>query len=65
MKLTRLMILGLAFLIPTVSTVQAEEKPAAEKPAEGAEGEKKAKKGKKAPKKAEGEEAKKEAAPAK
>ena len=65
MKLTRLMILGLAFLLPTVSAVaQAEEKPAAEKPAEGAAGEKKAKKGKKAPApKAEGE--KKEAAPAK
>ncbi len=61
MKLTRAILMSLAFLIPAVSTVaKAEDKPAAEKPADG---EKKAKKGKKAKK--EGGEEKKEAAPAK
>ncbi len=64
MKLTRAIVLSLAFLAPSVATVtlaQAEDKaaaPAAEKPADG---EKKAKKGKKGKK--DGEPAK-EAAPA-
>jgi hypothetical protein len=63
MKLTRTIVLGIAFLMPSVASTlaRAEDKPAAageEKPA--AEGEKKAKKGKKAKK----EEAKKEEAPA-
>jgi hypothetical protein len=61
MKLTRVIFLGLAFLIPSVATLaKAEEKPAAaEAPAADA---KKAKKSKKAKK--EGEEKKEEAAPA-
>ena len=55
MKLTRAIFLGLAFLIPAVSTIaKAEDKPAAEAPAEGA---KKAKKSKKKADKAEGEKA--------
>lgn len=55
MTLTRAIFLGLAMLLPTVSTVaKAEDKPAAEAPAEG----KKAKKSKKAKK--EGGEEKKE-----
>jgi hypothetical protein len=60
MKLTRVIFLGLAFLIPSVATIaKAEDKPAAaEAPAADA---KKAKKSKKAKK--EGEE-KKEEAPA-
>jgi hypothetical protein len=65
MKLTRAIFLGLAFLIPTVSTVaRAEDKPAAEAPADAkdAKDAKKAKKSKKAKK--EGEAAKDEAAPA-
>jgi hypothetical protein len=62
MKLTRSIFLAVAFLIPSVATVaKAEEKPAAEAPAEGAKPEKKAKKSKK--KAAEGEK-KEEAAPA-
>ena len=62
MKLTRVIFLGLAFLIPSVATLaKAEEKPAAaEAPAADA---KKAKKSKKGAKK-EGEEKKEEAAPA-
>lgn len=62
MKLTRVIFLGLAFLIPSVATVaKAEDKPAAGEaaPAEG----KKAKKAKKAKKEGEGEK-KEEAAPA-
>ena len=63
MKLTRTIVLGIAFLMPSVASTiaRAEDKPAAageEKPA--AEGEKKAKKGKKAKAKDE----KKEEAPA-
>jgi hypothetical protein len=61
MKLTRVIFLGLAFLIPAVSTVaKAEDKPAA------AEGEKPAAEGKKAKKSKKGakEEKKEEAAPA-
>lgn len=64
MKLTRTLLLGIAFLAPTVSSFvaqAAEDKPAAEAaPAEG--GEKKAAKGHKKGKKA--EEKKDEAAPA-
>jgi hypothetical protein len=55
MTMTRAIFLGLALLIPTVSTVaKAEDKPAAEAPAEG----KKAKKSKKGAKKEGGEEKK-------
>jgi len=60
MKLTRVIFLGLAFLIPSVATVaKAEDKPAA------AEGEKPAAEGKKAKKSKKGaKEEKKEEAPA-
>jgi hypothetical protein len=62
MKLTRVIFLGLAFLIPSVATIAkaAEEKPAAEAPAADA---KKAKKSKKAKKEGAAED-KKEEAPA-
>jgi hypothetical protein len=64
MKLTRTIILGIAFLMPSIGATiaRAEDKPAAEGAAPAAEGEKKAKKGKKAKAKEEG--AKKEEAPA-
>lgn len=56
MKLTRLIIMGLAFLVPATATIaRAEEKPAAEGEKKD-EGKKKGKKGKKA----EGEGEKKE-----
>jgi hypothetical protein len=60
MKLTRSLVLAIAFLAPTVASIaaKAEDKPAAEGAAP-AEGEKKAKKSKKAKK-----EEKKEEAPA-
>jgi|1185.fasta_scaffold1256385_2 Na+-transporting methylmalonyl-CoA/oxaloacetate decarboxylase gamma subunit len=63
MKLTRVIFLALAFLIPSVATMaKAEDKPAAAEAPAAADA-KKAKKSKKGAKK-EGEEKKEEAAPA-
>ena len=66
MKLTRIIVLGLAFLMPSMSAFAGDEKPAADKTAEGApaDGEKKATKKKKAKKEGATEEKKEEAPPA-